>query len=143
MRAFTLLAAVALVGCGQPRQLSVTDAWVRLPAAAGRPAAAYFTLHGGPTDATLINVTSDVAIRSEMHETRDAGGRTTMAPLASVAVPAKADVPFAPGGRHVMLFDINPSVKPGAAMTLTFTFANAVRIQQDASVIAAGDPAPK
>ena len=143
MRPVFLLSALVLAACSQPKELSVTDAWVRLPAVAGRPAAAYFTLHGGPTDATLIDVSTDVAIKMEMHETRNEGGRTTMAPLASVAVPARAAVTFVPGGRHVMLFDLNPSVKRGGTMTLTFSFANGLRIQQDATVIAAGDPAPK
>ena len=143
MRALTLLAALLLAGCGQSRQLSVTNAWVRLAAAPGRPAAAYFTLHGGPTDATLVNVTTDVAIRTEMHESKDANGQMTMAKLASVKVPAMTDVAFAPGGRHVMVFDVNPSIKPGAKMTFTFTFADATRILQDATVIAAGSPAPK
>lgn len=143
MRALPLLAALLLAGCGQPPQLSVTGAWVRLAAAPGRPAAAYFTVHGGRTDATLVNVTTDVAIRTEMHETKSANGQMTMAKLASVKVPARTDVPFAPGGRHVMVFDTNPVVKPGSRMTFTFTFADATRILQDATVIAAGSPAPK
>jgi periplasmic copper chaperone A len=143
VRALPLLVAVALAGCSQPKELYVSDAWVRLPAAAGRPAAAYFTLHGGAADATLITVSTDVAIKTELHETRTEGGRTTMAPLPSIPVPARGTVPFAPGGRHVMLFDVNPGVKPGGTMTLTFSFSNGLRIQQDASVIAAGSPAPK
>lgn len=139
------LVAVACVlsACAQPKQLYVSDAWVRLPAVKGRPAAAYFTLHGGAADATLINVSTEVAIRTELHETRKVNGMTTMAPLASVAVPAASKLAFAPGGRHVMLFDLNPSVKPGGSITFTFTFADGLRIQQDAAVIAAGDPAPK
>ena len=68
----------ALAGCAQPPQLSVDSAWVRLAAVKDRPAAAYFIVHGGPTDATLINVTTDVAIRAEMHESMSAGGMATM-----------------------------------------------------------------
>lgn len=136
-------AAVAVAGCAQPRERSVTNAWVRLPAVAGRPAAAYFTLHGGKTDATLIAVTTDVAIRTELHETKAAGRAMTMAPLNAVPVPARGTVSFAPGGRHVMVFDLNPVVKRGGTMTLTFTYADGLRIQQDAAVIAAGDAVPK
>jgi periplasmic copper chaperone A len=148
LRAFPALAApvfavLAIAGCSQPRELYVSDAWVRLPAVPGRPAAAYFTLHGGATDATLIGVSTDVAIKTELHETKDANGAMTMAPLPSLAVPARSAIAFAPGGRHVMLFDLNPAVKKGGALTLTFSFSNGLRIQQDASVIAAGDPAPK
>lgn len=142
---FAILGAlVALAGCAQERQLYVSDAWVRLPAVAGRPAAGYFTLHGGPTPATLVAVSTETAIRAELHETkRTASGAMAMAGIASVPVPALGEVRFAPGGRHLMLFGLNPVVKPGSAMTLTFTFADSTRIQLDATVIAAGDPAPK
>jgi periplasmic copper chaperone A len=138
------LATAALAGCGQEKQLYVDDAWVRLAAVPGRPAAGYFTIHGGPTDATLISVSTDVAIRTEMHESKmAAGGGMTMDAVRSLPVPALQKIPFAPGGKHVMLFDVNPGIKPGAAITFTYTFADGVRIQQDARVIAAGDPPPK
>jgi periplasmic copper chaperone A len=141
--ALTVVAA-ALAGCAQEKQLYVDDAWVRLAAVPGRPAAGYFAVHGGPTDATLINVFTDVAIRTEMHESKmAAGGGMTMDAVRSLPVPALQTVTFAPGGKHVMLFDVNPGIKPGAAITFTYTFADGLRIQQDARVIAAGDAPPK
>ena len=140
-----IAAAAALAGCAPEKQLYVSDAWVRLAAVQGRPAAAYFTLHGGPTDATLIGVSTDVAIKTEMHETKATanGQGVTMAAIRSVPLPALGTVAFAPGGKHVMLFDVNPGIKPGAGMTFTFVFADGLRIQKDAQVIAAGDPAPE
>ena len=60
-----------------------------------------------------------------------------------VPVPAKATINFAPGGKHVMLYTINPSVKPGGTMRLFFTFSNNLKIEYTALVIAAGDPVPK
>jgi periplasmic copper chaperone A len=138
------LATAALTGCAQEKQLYVSDAFVRLAAVQGRPAAGYFTIHGGPTDATLINVSTDVAIRTEMHESKmAAGGGMTMDAVRSLPIPALQTVTFAPGGKHVMLFDVNPGIKPGAAITFTYTFADGLRIQQDARVIAAGDAPPK
>lgn len=134
------VAAVALASCSQPKELSVDGAWVRLGAVTGRPAAAYFTVHGGPTPATLISVTTDVAIKSEMHETMAKGGMSTMAPIAKVEVPANTDVAFAPGGRHVMLFDMNSGIKPTDRVMLTFAFADGTRILNNANVIAAGTP---
>ncbi|MGI4732775.1 MAG: copper chaperone PCu(A)C [Janthinobacterium lividum] len=146
-----LLCVAALLpatGCSKPRELYVDHAWVRLPAVAGQPAAAYFTVHGGAAPATLIDVSSDVAIRSEMHETMTgtgsgAAGMTSMKPMPSVAIPARSTDRFAPAGRHVMLFGLDPSVKRGGAIALTFTFGNGERIQQTAPVLNAGDPPPK
>jgi len=134
---------MALASCSQPKELSVDGAWVRLGAVTGRPAAAYFTVHGGPSPATLISVTTDVAIKSEMHETMDKAGMSTMAPLARVEIPANTDVAFAPGGRHVMLFDMNSGIKPSDRVTLTFAFADGTRIINNATVVAAGTPVGK
>lgn len=144
IRLLPFLGLALLGGCGGPPDLSVDDAWVRLAAVKGNPAVAYFTVHGGPTDATIIAVTSDVSIRSEMHESMAAGGMATMRPLASVRVPAGADVAFKPGGKHVMLYHMNPGIVPGGQpVLLTLSFGNGTRISRKAVVLAAGDPAPE
>lgn len=135
--------AVMPAGCGGPERVTVDDAWIRLPAVAGRPGAAYFTLHGGRSNATLTDVSADIAIRAEMHESMTgAGGMAGMTPLGSVAVPAGTDTVFAPGGRHVMLFGINPKTKAGRIYNLTLNFANGARIYAPVTVVGASDPAP-
>lgn len=138
-----LLGVLALAACGQPSELRVEKAYVRLPAVAGNPGAAYFTLHGGPRDTRLLSVTSPLVIKSELHESMNHGGTSMMMPARDVPVPAKADLVFAPGGRHAMLYDLNAAVKPGGTIPLVFTFADNTRLQLDARVIGAGDPAPK
>lgn len=137
------LAAAILAGCAGPADLSVDEAWVRLPAVPGRPAAAYFTLNGGPQPRTLVRVTADYAVRAEMHETVDGGGRMSMRPLARVPVPAGEEVAFKPGGRHVMLYDLDPRAKPGATTLLTLTFDNGFRIYRKAYIVGAGRAAPE
>lgn len=140
---FVVAAALSAGGCQKQSVLYVDDGYVRLPAVAGRPGVAYFTLHGGSKPATLISVTAASVIRSELHQSMASGGMASMAPIKSVTVQPGATVAFEPGGRHAMLFEINKAIKPGSIMPLIFTFENGVRIQFDAPVIAAGDPAPK
>lgn len=136
------LALAAASGCTGPTQVTVDDAWVRMPAVPGRPGAAYFTIHGGPRPATLIGVTSDLSIRSEMHESMSGGGMAGMKPIAQVAIPAGGEVKFQPGGRHVMLFGINPHARKDVTFLLTFTFADGNRITRNAPSVAAADSAP-
>ncbi|RHW16593.1 copper chaperone PCu(A)C [Sphingomonas gilva] len=136
-------ALLALAGCGQEPQLRVSDGWVRLAAAPGRPAAAYFTVHGGPAPARLISVDSSVVVRAEMHETTKQDGAMRMRPIESVEIPAEGEVSFAPGGKHVMFFNVNPGIKPGSAVPMIFTFADGMRIQYSARALAAGDPPPE
>ena len=134
----TALAALALAGCGKPAALSVDGAWVRLPAVPGRPAAAYFTLHGGAADATLIAVRTDAARRAELHESSANG----MRPIGAVNVPAGAEVRFAPGNRHVMLFDVDPRLAPAQAAALRLGFADGRALIAQARVVAAADAPP-
>ena len=121
----------------------VTEAWVRLPAVAGQPAAAYFTVHGGHGAKKLVRIESALAAKTEMHQSM-AGmqGMTTMAPLDHVDVPADGTVTFKPGGNHVMLIGLDPVVKPGTAVPLRFGFADGTTAETEAKTVSAGQDAP-
>jgi periplasmic copper chaperone A len=136
-------AALLLAGCGKPAELGADHAWVRLPAVAGRPGAAYFTLKGGNTADTLLAVSTPAALNAELHETLDRQGTKSMQPMRDVPVPAKGSVEFAPGGKHVMLFDVGPNVKAGQHIPLTLAFAGGKRLEVQAQVVGAGDPPPQ
>lgn len=138
-RAATLIGlALALAACGQPQPVSVEDAWVRLPAVPGRPAAGYFTVRSVDADRTLLGVGSTAFRRAELHESMAGGMRA----LREVATPAGEAVAFTPGGRHLMLYEVALTMKPGATMPLQFTFADGASVVVDAKVVGAADPAP-
>lgn len=146
MRAFfaTLFALLLLSGCGAaPKAAHVDAAWVRLPAVSGNPGAAYFTLTGGPAIDRLMTVSSPLAVRAEMHDMAMKGGMMSMAPLdAGLEVAQGGTVTFAPGGKHVMLFDISPKAIAGGKLPLTFSFASGATISAEADIVAAGGEAP-
>ena len=145
MKAIWMLvpAVIATTACQREKAISVSDGWVRLSAVRDRPSAAYFTLHGGPKDTVLLSVTSPVVIRTEMHESMNMDGMMTMAPLSRVPLPADGTVEFKPGGRHVMLYLVNPGVKPGWTMDLRYTFADGTILVQRARVVGPGQPKPE
>jgi len=153
LRIVSGVAAMALLaGCQQASEVGADRAWVRLPGVAGRPGAAYFTIHGGAKPTTLVAVSAPFAIRAEMHESmpdmsmpmdHGMGSAMTMAPVKDVAVPANANVAFAPGGKHVMLFDIAPRVQSGDTVPLTLQFADGRKIEVKAKVVGAGEAEPK
>ena len=139
-----LLALASLAACEKPapREPAIRDAWVRLAAVPGNPAAAYFTVHGGAAADRLTAVTSDQVAKVEMHRMGMEGGMMTMEPLAEAEVPANGDLIFATGGNHAMLFGVDPSVKPGGKLPLTFRFTSGKTLTAEAKVLAAGDAAP-
>ena len=140
-----VMAAALLASCqAQPADPAVTGAWVRLPAVRENPGAAYFTLKGGKDADALVAVSTPIAVRTELHESME-GGETmmTMTPLKSAAFPAHGTLAFAPGSKHVMLFDVSPHVQPGDMVPLTLSLAGGRQLQVQAKAVAAGDPAPK
>ena len=143
MRRWTAAAiGLALAGCGSRDRVAVKDAWVRLPAVPGRPAVAYFRLEAPAHPVTLVGTESPQAARAEMHNSMAAGGMATMTPLSRVTVPAGGGESFAPGGRHVMLFGLKPSVTAGTTVRLDLLFSDGQRLSSPAKVVAAADPAP-
>ncbi|HEY9552071.1 copper chaperone PCu(A)C [Allosphingosinicella sp.] len=123
--------------------VSVTDAWIRLPAVGGRPASGYFTAAAGAMPEAIVNVTSPSPGRLEMHESMSDGGMSSMRQIETVPFEAGEPLMFEPGGKHLMLFSLDPTVKPGDTLALTFAFSRAQPVTVQAQVIAAGDPAPE
>lgn len=142
MRRFlaTIIALVALSAC-QPKggeKPVVKDAWVRLAAVQGRPAAGYFTLKGARADDRLLRIDSAVVNKIELHESGMNGGMMTMRPMTDVPLPAGASVEFSPSGSHAMLFGVDPRITPGTAIPMLFTFSSGARIEVEAKTVPAG-----
>ncbi len=134
--------AVALTGCQNPPR--VDDAWVRLPAVPGRPAAAYATVSAGSSARALVGVATPAAGRSELHESMAGhGGMMSMRPLSSMPFGNEGKITLKPGGAHVMLFDVKSDARPGGTVPLTFRFDGWEDITVDAKLVGAGDPAPE
>ncbi len=144
MRPFSsiLVAFALLASCNTAPDAAVTDASVRLPAVKGNPGAAYFTLHGGEKDRTLVKITSPVVGNAEMHDMKTENGMAMMVPIeGGLPVPKGATISFQSGGKHVMLYNIKPDLKAGDTINLTFEFADGSKETAPAKAIAAGGEA--
>lgn len=128
------------VPSGAARPITVENAWLRLPAVPGRPAAAYFTLVGGDAAARLVKVESAAATRVELHGSRMDGGVMKMFRLSNgVTVPAKARIPFRPGGNHAMLFGLKAGLKPADTVPMTFTLEGGAQVEAVVQVVGPGE----
>jgi copper(I)-binding protein len=137
--ALPLFAATIFPGCQRapeaPRVI-VENAVVTVPAVPGGPGAAYFTLRTNNDPTRLVAIASPAVRSIELHETREQNGRTQMAPLERGALtfgPA-AELVFSPGGRHAMLMGVDPALRPGGKVTLTFNFEPAPPVTVEAQV---------
>lgn len=112
---------------------------VNLPAVAGRPGAAYFTLRTNRAETRLTGIESPRVERIELHETITENGMARMVTLADASFSPDGPLEFVPGGRHAMLFGIDPAVRAGDRLTLTFRFDPAPPVTVEAEVRGAGE----
>lgn len=136
-----LAALLALPACdrapAEPR-VTVEDAVVVLPVLPGRPGAAYFMLRTNNDPTRLTGVVSPRIGRIELHETVTERSVARMRPLSNPTFGPDEPLAFAAGGRHAMLFDIDPAARPGGTIPLTFSFQPAPPVTVEAEVRAAG-----
>lgn len=123
-----------------PAGISVTEGRLNLPTVAGNPGALYFSITNAETGQTSI-LGADVvgAGSAALHQTSDVGGAMTMQETLEVPVPAGETVKFAPGGLHVMAFDLDPSLAVGGETEVTLTFSNNDKMSFPVKILAAGD----
>jgi periplasmic copper chaperone A len=133
-----LAAALSLAGCGQtsePICVTAPAPSIRLPAVPGGPGAGYFSIRA---QSVLVSVSSPRVQRIEMHETMTSGQMTSMRPIARATADQCGEISFGPGGRHLMLFGIDPIVRPGDDIPLVFHFEEGHQRTMAATVVAAG-----
>jgi periplasmic copper chaperone A len=138
-------ASLALTGCQENlvegAVLHVASGYIELGATPDRPAAGYFTVEGGEKPVNLVAVSADLAQRVDMHESVKENGMMTMKPLRSVPVPAKGEMTFAPGGKHLMIWNINPVAIEAGRLPMVFVFTNKDRILFDLTIRKPAAPA--
>ncbi|WP_222874251.1 copper chaperone PCu(A)C [Hankyongella ginsenosidimutans] len=117
---------------------------MRLPPVASRPAAGYLTIKGGAQADTLLKAEAPFAGRVELHAMKSEGGIMKMIQQDKIDVPANGTVTLAPGGMHLMFFDLKNPPAAGAKATVTLTFAKAGAVSVPVEVRAVtGEPAAK
>ena len=139
-RLFPAAAALllALCGCARGPEVAVEEARLILPVLPGRPAALYFIATSRSGSGHLTSIASSRAGRIELHETRTENGVSRMVPLGSVGFDDISRIDFEPGRRHAMVHGLDPSIKAGDKLPLTFAFSPGPRLTVEADVLKFG-----
>jgi len=133
-----VLAVGASAALAQAPELTVKDAWARMPLAPQNNSAIYATLENpGATARSVVSVSTADADRAELHETSMEGGMMRMAPAKEMAVPAKGSAELKPGGYHIMLFGVKKAVQAGDQLNVTLKLSDGATVTVAATVRAA------
>jgi len=135
------LAFAALAACGQtaPQSDSVTPspiAGIDVSDARAAPtpggvqvSAGYLTIaNANSEEDRLIGASSERAGRVEIHEMIMDGAVMQMRPVTDLVIPGGGEVILAPGGRHLMFYDVTAPFTEGESVPIQLTFANAGEI---------------
>lgn len=106
--------------------LSVEDAWVTPTPGGVDVSAGYLTItNNTSSDDTLVAAHSPRAGRVEVHEMIADGAVMRMRQAPGLIIPAGESLSLAPGGAHLMFFDIAQPFAPGEDVLVTLVFEQA------------------
>ncbi len=136
--AFAVLAA-GCDGTSNATGTAAPAATVRLPLVSGRPGVGYGLLPVEGDRGALVSVSSPRIGRIEMHESMSRGGMSSMRPLPRIPAREGEEIRFEAGGKHLMLFEMDPALRPGGTVQLNFNFERGQPVALAATVTAAND----
>jgi hypothetical protein len=124
--------------------LVITQAWSRATPNGAKIAGAYLTIENkGTAPDRLIGGAGDVAGKIEVHEMATDNGVMKMRPLdKGLTIEPGKTVKLAPGGYHLMLFDLKSQLKQGDKVPVTLEFEKAGKVALSLDVQGVGAQAP-
>jgi len=127
---------------GQAAAIRAEQAWARATAPQQRVGGAYVTLIS-PGDDRLVEVSSPIAGRAEVHEMRMDGNVMRMREVeGGLALPAGKVVALSPGGYHIMLMDLKQPLVAGQVIPMQLRFRSAPPLDLQVRVAPVGASAP-
>jgi copper(I)-binding protein len=88
----------------------------------------------GPRNLVLTGVSSPVAERAGFHHAIMLGGEISRREVSSYTLPPSGSVKMAAGGLHLVLFNLNESVRPGQVVPVTLRFDAGMEYEFNATV---------
>jgi copper(I)-binding protein len=124
--------------------LVITQAWSRATPGGAKIGGGYLTIENkGSTPDRLIGGSADVAGKIEVHEMAMNNGVMTMRPLEKgLSIEPGQTVTLAPGGYHLMMFDLKSPLKQGEQVPVTLEFEKAGKVKLSLDVAAVGAQGP-
>lgn len=128
-------AALAQSTGAQQAGITVDGAWARASVGAMPDGVAYVHIvnTGGAAD-RLLGLSTPVAAKAELHETKTSNGMMTMRPVGPLPVAPAESIEFMPGGLHIMLVGLKHPLKQGETFPLTLSFEHAGAVQATVTV---------
>jgi copper(I)-binding protein len=142
--AITVLAAPARAEDVKAGDLVITQAWTRATPNGAKIGGGYVTIENkGTTPDRLVGGAGDIAGKVEIHEMAMDNGVMKMRPIdKGLTIEPGKTVKLAPGGYHLMMFDLKAPLKQGDKVPVTLQFEKAGKVSVTLDVQGVGAQAP-
>jgi copper(I)-binding protein len=139
-----LIAAPARAEEVKAGDLTITQAWSRATPKGAKIGSGYLTIENkGSAPDRLVGISADIAGKVEVHEMAMNNGVMTMRPLdKGLTIDPGKTVKLAPGGYHLMLFDLKSPLKQGDTLPITLEFERAGKVKVSLDVQGVGAQGP-
>jgi len=139
-----LIAAPARAEEVKAGDLTITQAWSRATPKGAKIGSGYLTIENkGSAPDRLVGISAEVAGKVEVHEMAMNNGVMTMRPLdKGLTIDPGKTVKLAPGGYHLMLFDLKSPLKQGDTLPITLDFEKAGKVKVSLDVQGVGAQGP-
>jgi hypothetical protein len=136
---FPVFASSPFAGETVVGEIRIAAPWARATAGMATVGAAYMTLDNtGATADRLIEASSPVAAKTEIHTHIIEGDIMRMRAVDGVDLPPGETVEFQPGGLHIMLIGLKAPLQTGERFPLTLNFAEAGATMVEVEVLQPG-----
>ncbi len=139
MNARTIILGLLLLGCAsaavaaQPACTPTIDkAWIRAAPPGATALAGYATVRNPcPAPTAIAKASSGDFVMAMIHETVVVDGVSQMRHVASLPLPARGELRFEPGGRHLMLMHPKRQFKVGDKVKVSLALADGRQVSAD------------
>ena len=149
IHAFACAVVIATSGAASAQEvkagdLVITQAWSRATPNGAKIGGGYLTIENkGASADRLIGGSGDITDKIEVHEMAMNNGVMTMRPLdKGLTIEPGKTVKLAPGGYHLMMFDLKGPLKQGDKVPVTLEFEKAGKVKLSLEVQGVGAQAP-
>ena len=115
-----LVIAICISGWAHA-QITVAEPWIRATVPGQTVAAGYLKITSA-RPSSLVDVSTPLTARAEIHEMSMEAGVMRMRAVARIDLPAGKTVELAPGGYHLMLMNLDRPLREGDTVPITLVF---------------------
>lgn len=133
-----ILTSFLLTACLDNKGVTIENAYSFATAPTAKNGAIFMIIKNHGEADRLVQASSDVAARVEIHEMSMDGGTMKMRAIDALDLPANGSAELAPHGYHIMLFDLKEPLAEGETFNTALRFEKAGEKIVSVKIVKAG-----